>query len=104
MKPETRFRVNSVVPFLKKLPGIFIQPIQQLAFVGSPDFILCIRGRFVALELKSKGCTPRPLQDYLLEQIQKAGGVRIVASPDNWIEVKELLTEMTTQQGALEWR
>jgi hypothetical protein len=103
MKPETVFRINSVVPFLKTLKNTFYQPIQQLAFVGSPDFVLCVRGRFVALELKATGGSPRPLQDYILEKVKSAGGVRLVASPDNWQDVKDTLTEMDSQ-GELAWR
>ena len=102
MKSETLFRINKVLPFLKNLANTYAQPIQQLAFVGSPDFILSVRGRFVALELKSAEGALRPLQSYVLEKIKKSGGVSLVASPDNWDEVKEILSDM--DRGALQWK
>ena len=94
MKPETRFRINHVVPFLKKLPNTYFMSIQQLAISGDPDLILCVRGRFVALELKAEGEKPRKLQEYKLEKIRKAGGIRLVASPENWSNIKQVLVNM----------
>jgi hypothetical protein len=93
-KPETVFRNGQVIPFLKKLKHTFYQSIQQMAISGTPDILLCVRGRFVALELKSKGGKPTALQNYVLDQITKADGISLVASPTNWSEVKELLTNL----------
>lgn len=95
MKPETKFRTNQVRPFLKRLKNTFFMGIQQVAICGDPDFVLCVRGHFVALELKAAGEKPRPLQEHKLNQIEKAGGIRIVASPENWDDVKQHLLEMS---------
>ena len=70
LKPESIFRTNKVLPFLKTLPFTYIMPIQQVSFAGDPDYVLCLQGRFVALELKAAGCKPRPLQDYKLNKIK----------------------------------
>lgn len=95
MKPETKFRVNTVTPFLKSLKNTTYFPIQQFAIRGDPDFILCIWGRFVALELKKDGAEDaRSLQEYKLKKIQKTNGISFVASPDNWAEVSQILSEM----------
>lgn len=45
---------------------------------GVPDFILCVCGAFVAIELKAPGGKTTPLQAHTIEQIQKAGGRAVV--------------------------
>ena len=90
MKPESRFRV-SVRKFLNELPDTVILPIQQVALRGHPDFVLCVVGLFVALELKTDTGKLSALQEHLLEKIAETGGMSIVARPSNWDEIKELL-------------
>ena len=41
---------------------------------GVPDIILCIKGHFVAVELKVGDNTPTPLQKHWLDKIVEAGG------------------------------
>lgn len=85
-KPETIFR-QKVVRDLTTLPDTAIFSIQQRTIVGDPDLILCIRGRFVALELKSEHGKLSKLQEYKLEKIRKAGGLAFVVFPDDWDDV-----------------
>lgn len=94
MKEETKFRVRKVIPFLKTLQHTAYFPIQQLAIVGDADFHLCIRGRFVALELKRAGEKARPIQRAKLDWVKKCGGFSLEASPDNWPEVQAELLRM----------
>lgn len=94
MKPETKFRQNKVIPFLKKLKRTKRFPIQQLSISGTPDFLLCSHGRFVALELKDTGQVPTRLQQSELDAVTRAGGIAIVATPENWSEVKQQLLEL----------
>lgn len=97
-KFETIFRRNRVDPFLKSLPGCYFDAIQQVAKHGSPDYYLCIRGNFVGLEIKKSGHKvdePSPRQKYSLEQIEKAGGLALVAYPENWEEIKSKLIDLT---------
>jgi hypothetical protein len=93
MKPETAFRQNRVVPFLNSLLHTAVFPIQQLAISGDPDFLLCMQGRFVALEIKDRGEVPRPLQQYKLDQVVRTRGVALVADPDNWEQIKSVLSQ-----------
>lgn len=97
-KPETKFRAAKVLPFLKKLKNTYFMAVQQQSFVGDPDYILCIHGRFVALELKAEGGKLRKLQEYKLGQVEKAGGVAIVASPSNWDSIARII--QTLDEGA----
>ena len=89
-KPETVFR-KRVSDALKTLPNTVFFPIQQKTFVGHPDFLLCIRGRFVALELKSEKGVPSPLQRYNISKVIECGGLGYVVYPDNWKEILNVL-------------
>ena len=93
-KPETRFRNASVNPFIKRLKNTWAATIQQQSICGTPDKLLCVRGRFVGLELKARGGRLTKLQEYNLNLIEKAGGVAIVADPDNWESVKVQLLKL----------
>ncbi len=68
--------------------------IQQVALCGDPDKILCIRGQYVALELKKLGGKGEKLQLYKLTRIRQAGGLAFVVSPENWEEIKNILTKL----------
>ena len=46
--------------------------------VGVPDELLCINGRFIALEIKRHGQHPTPLQQETLKRIRQAGGIAVV--------------------------
>lgn len=94
MKPETKFRTNKVDPFLKSLKNTMSFSIQQVSIHGDPDKILCVHGRFVAMELKAKGGGLSKLQELKLGLVQKAGGIAIVANPDNWDYVKHYLSNL----------
>lgn len=94
MKPETVFRQNQVIPFLKALKHSVFHPIQQKAICGDADFFGCVRGLFVALELKSKGGKLAALQAHKLSEIQRCGGIALVASPENWHCIREQLLKL----------
>jgi hypothetical protein len=91
MTSERGFRTGTVLPFLNRLPDTMIFPIQQLAIRGDPDYILCIRGLFVGLELKAPGGKLSKLQAYKLNKIEETGGRSFVADPDNWPDVSREL-------------
>ena len=42
---------------------------------GTPDLVMCYRGRFIALEVKQPRSYPTAVQRYVIKQIQDAGGV-----------------------------
>jgi len=56
---------------------------------GIPDIIACVNGKFLAIEVKSKGGKPTKLQEYNIEQIRKSGGSAIVA-----YSVEDVLNEL----------
>lgn len=86
-KPETKFR-SVFVKKLKEIPHSFWESIQQKTINGTPDIIGCVRGMFVALELKaSKNSKVSDLQAFKIEKIKVAFGFARVVSPENAEEV-----------------
>lgn len=98
-KPESLFQ-DKVLADLRALPHTFAEKIQQKTICGTPDIIACIRGIFVALELKSEKGRPDPLQGYVLEQIREAGGIAKVVWPKQWPELLEKLRELSSTGDA----
>jgi len=97
-KPESNFR-DKVRRDLQALPNTVLFPIQQVSIGGDPDFLLCVRGFFVALELKSKGGKVSPLQEHKLQAVVKAGGTSLVAFPKNWKEIYRLIFDMAVDKS-----
>ena len=90
MKPETRFTAV-VKQRLNTIPNSWWVKIQLVALRGIPDFLGCMRGKFVALELKVGNNKPTMLQAFVIKKIQEAGGYAKVVTPENLEEVlKEL--------------
>lgn len=88
MKPETKFRISTVDPDLKKLENTFPESIQQMAIRGTADKIICINGWYVWLELKKdRHEVLKGIQKLKLKQVKAAGGIGIVAYPENWKSV-----------------
>lgn len=50
---------------------------------GVPDFIVCFKGRFIAIECKAAGGIPTDLQLLQLSLIQGAGGHAFIVDPSN---------------------
>ncbi len=92
-KPETVFRAK-LRPKLEAIPGSFWESIQQKTIIGTPDILGCVRGRFVALELKSSGGKVSELQKLKLERIAACGGIAMVVSPENAEQVLRELGEL----------
>lgn len=95
MKAETIFKML-VVQDLKKLNNIWFLKTNEVAVRGIPDFLICLNGRFVAMELKrAQGLEPDGLQEYNLKKIQSRGrGFSFVVNPQNWDEVFGVLQKI----------
>lgn len=93
-KPETKFK-EKVQAYLRTLPHCWFYKAQEVGRRGVPDLICCIRGRFVALELKVEGGKIDALQEYTLRQIQSQGGGRsFVVTPTSWSLVQGILSDL----------
>ena len=60
---------------------------------GVPDFFVCHKGRFIAIEAKAGKGTTTALQERNLAEIVMAGGVALVVNENNLDELREILNE-----------
>lgn len=61
---------------------------------GVPDFLVCHKGRFIAVEAKAGKGKTTALQEMNLAAIRAAGGTALVINEDNLNELKELLCQI----------
>ena len=60
---------------------------------GIPDFLCCVKGRFVAIEAKAGVGVTTALQDKNLKLIREAGGVTAVIRETNMFELEQWLAK-----------
>jgi len=93
-KPETLFK-KKVVKILSSLPHTKVFVIQQVAKRGDPDLLVCVKGKFVALELKRSGVKKgSPLQEHILTQVIKALGYARICTPENFNQILMEIDEL----------
>jgi len=95
MTPEGKTK-KQIVAYLKSINAWYFIPVSNgLGRHGIPDIIVCLEGRFIALEVKAQGKRgakdrgATPLQMIQINQIRVAGGIAAVV--DCVEEVKEML-------------
>ena len=88
---ETNLK-NQVIDFLRQnYPSAWFYKSADRFTSGIPDLILCIEGKFYAIELKVGGNNPTPIQEFVIRKIQGAGGRVVVCRSLN--EVKQFLKQ-----------
>jgi len=94
VKTETQFR-EQVTKFLATLPKTFVLSVQQLAIHGSPDLLICCRGRFFGCEIKTNEGEADPLQKHILDKITRAEGQSYLLRPKHFSNFKRDLIRLT---------
>lgn len=85
-------KVNEYLAKGTPFDGWYYMPVQGAYSVkGVPDFIICYRGRFIAIEAKAPGGDTTPNQDDQIEAIVQAGGRAFVV--DGTGNLGEMLLE-----------
>lgn len=93
MTPEGRVK-KKIKDVLKELGAYYAMPMGTgYGNSGVPDFLVCYKGRFVAIESKAGNNLPTALQAANLVAIKKAGGVALVVNDSNVNQLKEILYE-----------
>lgn len=70
------------------ITGWYYMPVQSgMGVAGIPDFIICFRGRFIAVETKAPGKKPTRFQDHQLNAIGLAGGIAFVVDGEEAVKV-----------------
>lgn len=60
---------------------------------GIPDLLICYKGLFVALELKTETGRVHELQHYNIDAISKAGGIARILRPSEFEEFQREVLE-----------
>jgi len=91
MTPEAKVK-KKVREVLQALGAYYVMPITGgYGNSGAPDFVVCLRGRFIGIECKAGKGKTTALQEKNLAQIRSAGGLAIVINEENINELKDEL-------------
>ena len=86
---------NKIIKYLNGIGAYSIKTIVTNRN-GCPDIICCLKGRYVALEVKAEKGTVSQLQEHNIKLIKKSGGVAAVVR--NVEEVKEIISKLNIQK------
>lgn len=83
---------NSIKRYLDNIGAWYIKTHGSMfSKAGTPDIIACVKGTFVAIEVKKPGGVVSELQKAHIKLIQQAGGVAFVT--DSLEETKQHLAK-----------
>jgi len=92
LTPERRVK-DKVKKVLKELGAYYAMPATGgYGSSGVPDFLVCLRGRFIGIECKANGGKPTALQEKNLEDIRKNSGIAFVVDENNVGDLRELMS------------
>ncbi len=89
---EAKFQ-KKVLADLKELESCYVLKTSERARRGVPDLLICLKGEFIAIELKREGAKPDPLQLHVLKKIAAAHGTSFVAYPSSWDSCFQILKQ-----------
>lgn len=93
MTPEARIKVK-VKATLTGAGAYYAMPATGgYGLSGTPDFLVCLKGKFIAIECKANGNKPTALQEAAMQRIRDAGGRAFVIDETNMDRLKEMLSE-----------
>ena len=82
---------TSIMNYISSIGGLPLKfnNIGIYAKAGVSDIIACIKGRFVAIEVKRSGKKPTQLQENFIKAVNTVGGLAFWA--DNLQDVKDII-------------
>ena len=93
MTPEAKVKAK-VKKVLSEVGAYYAMPMGTgYGNAGVPDFLVCVRGRFVGIECKAEGNKPTALQLKNLADIESAGGLAFIIDENNVAELRNFLLE-----------
>jgi hypothetical protein len=93
MTPEAKVKAK-VKKVLNDIGAYYAMPATGgYGSSGVPDFLVCLRGRFYAIECKANGGKTTALQEKHLADIRGAGGISLIIHEAN---VETLRKELET--------
>lgn len=61
---------------------------------GILDLTLCVKGKFIGVEIKAEKGKVSTLQEYNINRIKDSGGIAIVLRPSGFDDFKKLIEEI----------
>lgn len=93
--PEAKVKAK-IKAILKEHGVYFAMPIGTgFGNSGVPDFLCCVKGRFLAIEAKAGKGTTTALQEKNLKQIHMCGGDAWVVNENNLDNLAEFISAAT---------
>lgn len=81
-----------VKQLIRKYNGYYYMPQAGMYGVaGTPDFLCCVNGKFIAIETKVYGKLPGPAQKVQLKKIHDSKGTAIVITERDYGILEEIL-------------
>ena len=75
MKPEGEIKQKIRHMLANELDAYYFAPVQMGMGASTVDILACIKGRFIAIEVKVPGKKPTVRQELTMGQVLRAGGV-----------------------------
>ena len=72
---EDKLKRKCVSWLKKEHPDVWFYCPTDHFYSGIPDFIICNKGKFIAVELKTPTGKTTKIQDWTHERIKKSGGI-----------------------------
>src|SRR6185369_12211251 len=96
MTPEAKVK-QKIKRLLSAMAVWYFMPVAgRYAKKGTPDFICCANGRFLAIEAKGNGGRATDLQLYTLDQIRKHNGTALVIDETNLAHLERTVANLIT--------
>jgi hypothetical protein len=91
MTPEGKVKAK-VKKVLLEVGAYYAMPIGTgFGNAGVPDFLVCVKGRFIGIECKANGGKPTALQLKNLADIESAGGLSLIIDETHVASLRNLL-------------
>ena len=89
---EEKTYENKIKKYIKDVGGYYVKYHgNKFSTKGTPDLLVCIKGHFLAIEVKAEDGIPTKLQLDKIDDIRKAGGLAFVAYPSGWERLKAII-------------
>jgi len=100
---ERDFCKSRITPWLKENNIYYFKPRggPYSTRKGVPDYILCIGGLFIGLEVKTEKGRLTAWQEEESEKIDAAGGTHLTVRPSNWEAIKSVIKGLPNSLGEI---
>ncbi len=87
------YRLGTDISVMPREPIGYYTKRHGNVFTGSglPDMQIVVNGHCIDVELKNEKGKPSPIQEFVIEQINRSRGTALVVRPQNFDEFKQLI-------------